>query len=324
MRLGATAWVLLSCLLFSSSAYGLTAPPIEPPRTFSGHGTNADEALGTITVGNESVLTWSCPGCTSSNFILHDEEYELSVNALDETSGQIALKPGTYKNVTIFVDGSFNTTTFQEESPEWSFTITPIEKRQPVTEIHVVTKSHHGRTFQHPGYTTLEVKTAPEAAAFMTVDFWYGKRHLGQRWWRPPYTPQELAEARTFDFPWSCGPHGGGTIRYEAHARGESGETLHFDGSFRENLSARWCRSAKRRLEAAERRRGEEESRVRREERQAEEQRNRERASHERAELERYESNCRTLGGTPVTIKVGNGTARVCRGPNGGIIPVPT
>lgn len=315
MRLVATACVLLGCVLFSASAHGFSAPPIEPPQTFSGSGEKDD--VGTINVDNESVLTWSCPGCGESNFSIIDSEYELFVNELDETSGQIAVKPGTYKDVTVESGCCF-------EMHEWAFTITPIEKRQPVTEIQVVTKGHHSRTYQHPGYTTLEVKTAPEAAAFMTIDFWYGKRHLGQRWWRPPYTPQELAEARTFSFPWSCGPHGGGTIRYEARARGESGETLHFAGSFHENLSARWCRSAKRRLEAAERRRGEEEARIRREEREAAEQRNRERASHERAELERYESNCRTLGGTPVTIKVGNGTARVCRGPSGGIIPVPT
>jgi hypothetical protein len=125
----------------------------------------------------------------------------------------------------------------------------------------VVTRSRHGRTYQHPGHTTLEVKTAPEAAAFMTIDFWYGNHHLGQRWWKPPYTPQELAEARTFDFPWSCGPRGGGTIRYEARARGDTGETLRFAGSFHESLSARWCKAAKRRLEAAERRRGEREAR---------------------------------------------------------------
>jgi hypothetical protein len=84
-RVAALCGLLCGLALSCAQAGAFTAPPIELPQTFNGRAASADEALGTITVGKASVLTWSCPGCGSSNFILHDDEYELFVNALDET-----------------------------------------------------------------------------------------------------------------------------------------------------------------------------------------------------------------------------------------------
>jgi hypothetical protein len=53
----------------------------------------------------------------------------------------------------------------------------------------------------------------------------------------------------------------------------------------------------------------------------AEEVRRRER--EEREALERFEVNCRALGGTPVTLHTSEGSERACRAPNGGRIRVP-
>lgn len=300
-------------LLGASSGTAFKAPPIEPPQSFSGSGERMD--LGSITVQNESVLTWNCPGCGESDFFINDKEYELSVIEENKTSGQIAVKPGTYNDVTI--------ETCCGESHTWTFTVTPIERRLPITSIQVATRSHHGRTYRFPGYTAVEVGTAPEAAAFMTIDFWRGKRHLGQRWWAPPYAPKELQEARVYAFPWAC-QDPGAVIRYTARARGDTGATVSASGQFRFNVSSLWCKSAKKRQEAADRRRSEQEARIRREEREETDRHNRERTEREHAEYQRFEANCRALGGTPVTLHLSSGPVRVCRGPNGGLIPVPT
>jgi hypothetical protein len=43
----------------------------------------------------------------------------------------------------------------------------------------------------------------------------------------------------------------------------------------------------------------------------------------QREELERWEANCRALGGKPVTLYTHEGSERACRAPSGGILPVP-
>jgi hypothetical protein len=315
MRLwGVCSVVLVLFLSLVETGDALYAPPIAPPQTFSGSG---NLNVGSIAVPTESVLTWSCPGCGNANFAIHTADYsQLWVNELFKTSGQATMEPGTYENVE--VEGS----DFQEHL-SWTFTVTPLEQRLPITSIQLVVSPHHGHTYRHPGFTNFEVLTAPEPAAFMTIDLHYGRENLGQLAWKPPYSAQQREESRSGYVEWDC-HFPNEAITYVAGARGETGPTMTATGTFRALISAKWCRFARKREIAVNRRRGEEEARARREEREEQARHNREKAEHERAEHERFESNCRALGGTPVTIHLSTGSARVCRGPNGGLIPVPT
>jgi hypothetical protein len=77
-------------------------------------------------------------------------------------------------------------------------------------------------------------------------------------------------------------------------------------------ISAARCRTIEHR---------EAEERERSARRQAE--RVREAVRREREVLERWEYNCRALGGTPVTLYTSEGAVRACRGPHGGLLPVP-
>ncbi len=90
------------------------SPSASKPQTFSGAGS---ENIGTITVPASSTLAWSCASCGSGNFIINNsinDDSQIGVNALDQTSGKTVIDAGTYTDVAINTEGQ-----------DWTITLTP-------------------------------------------------------------------------------------------------------------------------------------------------------------------------------------------------------
>jgi hypothetical protein len=172
-----------------------------------------------------------------------------------------------------------------------------------VTALHVTVIQRPGHTTISPGYTYLRITTNP--LAYITVTFKAGGQAIPQA-----YEWGEEA-ARTIKFVgWTCNQPNT-TYHYTVEAVGDTGNPMSVHGSFK-GVSRRWCAATERR-EQAER-----------------DQRLRHRRQEERHETEeqdqatqRFESNCRSEGGTPVTIMTSEGSRRGCRSPEGGLLPVP-
>jgi hypothetical protein len=141
--------------------------------------------------------------------------------------------------------------------------------------------------------------------------------------------PREIPRGATMIVPWSCrGQHVGRTITFYISEQGGSGAPLEYVGHFKEGISRKWCSAAKRKREHQEhvartraraRAKHREIERIRREREERERQQ-----AEERFEEHRFESNCRAVGGIPVTVL--NSEHRwviVCRSKAGGTIPVP-
>jgi hypothetical protein len=90
-----------------------TPPPAPSGHTF--HGVD-NENIGTIHVAQDSTLTWTNPGGSSSNFIINNDFNDdnlIDVNSLNHSSGKTAISAGDYTKVDVVASGA------------WSFTITP-------------------------------------------------------------------------------------------------------------------------------------------------------------------------------------------------------
>jgi hypothetical protein len=68
---------------------------------------SANENLGTINVETESMLTWTCEGCSEANFIIDSKSgpSTVLVNSLKETSGHTVVEQGTYKGFEVTATG---------------------------------------------------------------------------------------------------------------------------------------------------------------------------------------------------------------------------
>lgn len=140
---------------------------------------------------------------------------------------------------------------------------------------------------------------------------------------------REIPRAATMIVPWSCrGQHVGRAITFYITEQGGSGPPLEYVGHFKEGITKQWCSATKRKREHEEsvartraRARGKRHyiERIRREREERER-----RQAEERFEEHRFETNCRAIGGIPVTVL--NSEHRwviVCRSRAGGTIPVP-
>jgi hypothetical protein len=172
-----------------------------------------------------------------------------------------------------------------------------------VTTLHVVSVQRPGHTTISPGYTNLRITTNP--LAYITITFKAGGQAIPQ-----VYDWGELATGTIQFVGWSCNQPNT-TYHYTVEAVGDTGNPMSVHGSFK-GVGRRWCAATKRREQAE---RNERLRRRRQEERhEAEEQ--------DRA-IQRFESNCRAEGGTPVTLLTSDGSEPGCRGPEGGLLPVP-
>jgi len=76
------------------------------PRVQSFTGTG-QKNLGTIVVPVDSTVSWNCPSCGSTNFIINNADGDDSTfptNALDQTHGVDTLAAGTYHTVVVDTD----------------------------------------------------------------------------------------------------------------------------------------------------------------------------------------------------------------------------
>jgi hypothetical protein len=90
-----------------------TATTLAGPQSFNGADT---QNLGTIRVASQSLLKWSCAGCSTTTFAISNNPNDAStirVNSRAAASGQTVVDAGTYTDVTAMGSGP------------WSFTITP-------------------------------------------------------------------------------------------------------------------------------------------------------------------------------------------------------
>ncbi|MGO9248241.1 MAG: hypothetical protein ACLP7W_06560, partial [Solirubrobacteraceae bacterium] len=116
----------------------------------------------------------------------------------------------------------------------------------------------------------------------------------------------------------SC-EHPNKVYRYTVEARGGSGSPIVRTGQFKlgQHLSAKWCAETKRKEVLAS-------ARQRAQERRHYEERVRREREKLLAEDERFEYNCRAIGGIPARIVTGEGSWYIaCHSTTGGIIPVP-
>jgi hypothetical protein len=176
-----------------------------------------------------------------------------------------------------------------------------LAEQAPATFLSVKTVSHRLGSTEHPGATKFEIGTSRYAYVTITTnDGW---------------TRQYRASGKTQDvtFNWSC--RHPGTRRYVVTAVGGAGLTFSRSGHFK-TITNSWCASTKKGEEEANRD-------VREEERHEAEQERRRAEEKHRQEVERFDSNCEKLGGKPIELPTSEGLKIYCRGPNGGVIPVP-
>lgn len=160
---------------------------------------------------------------------------------------------------------------------------------QAVVSLRGAVTAHHGSSYKHPGYSLVELISAPEAA-YMTATEPATRTHL--RW----LTAEQ--EGNGVRVPWECRrPHE--TFRYALTARGEVGATVSNTVVFHAQLSAHWCAAAKAKEIAAALRRRQAEERAAAQhaaERAAEERRTSERREQEAQSQERERTSTCTNG----------------------------
>jgi hypothetical protein len=105
-----TATVTVTQTKTVTSSSTATAPA--GPQSFNGSDT---QNLGTIRVASQSVLKWSCAGCSTATFAIKNNVNDASViqvNSTNAANGQTVVDAGTYTDVTGIGSGP------------WAFTIT--------------------------------------------------------------------------------------------------------------------------------------------------------------------------------------------------------
>jgi hypothetical protein len=93
----------------SSGSSGSQTPanPVPPARPQVFHG-SGQQALGTIAVPADSTISWNCPGCGGTNFIIHNahsDDSDITTNALNQTQGVDPISAGTYNTVVVDTTG---------------------------------------------------------------------------------------------------------------------------------------------------------------------------------------------------------------------------
>lgn len=93
----------------SSAPSESTPTPSSPapvkPLIFHGSG---QQDLGTITVPSDSTISWSCPTCGNTNFIINNAQSDgnqIPTNGLDQTQGVDPLPAGVYHTVVVDTTG---------------------------------------------------------------------------------------------------------------------------------------------------------------------------------------------------------------------------
>jgi hypothetical protein len=75
------------------------------PQVFRGTG---QQNLGTISVPADTTISWNCPSCSDTNFIINNAQSDVSAmptNGLDQTEGVDTLAAGLYHTVVVDTTG---------------------------------------------------------------------------------------------------------------------------------------------------------------------------------------------------------------------------
>jgi hypothetical protein len=102
---------------------------------------------------------------------------------------------------------------------------------QPVVSLSAIVVAHHGSSFKHPGYTSVQPVSTPEAA-YWTVN--EASAGIHRQWLT------EEVEGNFVKTPWSC-KRPRQAFHEKLTARGNVGQTVTKTIVFRAQLSARWC-----------------------------------------------------------------------------------
>jgi hypothetical protein len=206
------------------------------------------------------------------------------------------------------------------------------EEQAPAPVLAVKVFSHHGDSFAEPGVTAISVNSTPYVRVTFRSDHGMGTSRFrllpGNEGITEPietgavYNTYPIkgdhgvvAGAAGINMAWSCHLRGQ-TIHFTVRALGGSGAPLVHTGSFKIGLSARWCAAAKQTENS-------ENARHRAEERKEAAEHVRHEREKRQHEVERFETNCRAIGGIPVEISTSEGRRTVCHSKTGGVIPVP-
>lgn len=174
--------------------------------------------------------------------------------------------------------------------------------KRPVTHLSVDAATHDGHSRKDPGYTNFDLNTSPYA--YLTIKLSrYGHVTYHLEW-------GAHSKAVAVVIPWSCNSPGS-TYTYTVTAKSGVGKTWKRVGHFNPVSIAR-CHEYE--AQEAEARARHERQVIAGYEQEAREERER---------RERYETNCRKLGGEPVELQVGGEYRIYCRAPGGGTIAVP-
>lgn len=201
----------------------------------------------------------------------------------------------------------------------------------PPTFLRVTPVAHHGYSFRHPGYTSLNVTTNRWAEVKIRIT---PKGYAAEafHWKQGVVNEQNEAgspETESLKASWSCNntrlvEYYVVTVHGENGGQVEGGPGLTASGHFTDLVSRRWCKLAMRREALIKKQEAREAARRFQREVREQEERERHTAEREAAERQRFEANCRAIGGTPVGIDTSGGPETVCRAQGGGLIPVPT
>jgi hypothetical protein len=174
--------------------------------------------------------------------------------------------------------------------------------KTPVKHLSVKAAAHAGHSSSDPGYTNLDITTSPYVHVVVKLSrYGHSTEHFE---WGSHST--EVAEV----IRWTCRSPGG-TYRYVVTAKSNVGKTLTRTGHFSPVRIGRCHEYETQEAQARERREREVIAGYEQEAREEQERR------------ERYDTNCRKLGGEPVSLNVGNEYRIYCKAPGGGTIPVP-
>lgn len=84
-----------------ASSTPTSSTPAASPQIFHGNG---QQDLGTITVPADTTISWNCPSCGDTNFIVNNAQSDanqITTNGLDQTQGVDPLPAGVYNTVVV-------------------------------------------------------------------------------------------------------------------------------------------------------------------------------------------------------------------------------
>lgn len=100
---GSTTTTVINTSGQPSSAGGAQASA--HPQIFHGNG---QQSLGTITVPADTTISWNCPSCGNTNFIINNaksDPNQITTNGLNQTQGVDTLPAGVYHTVVVNTTG---------------------------------------------------------------------------------------------------------------------------------------------------------------------------------------------------------------------------